>query len=137
MRPPTGTGTGDNAGDASYQARAETYARRLQEAAEAIAATGIHMGLLAQADELNGDSMNGMYAAVPNLGRYVAGWVIHPYHHWRSRMEALLEQLGAHHAPASIPIDVTGSDSRPTTASASAKTRNTAPACPTPKQRRS
>ncbi|HEY3827685.1 MAG TPA: hypothetical protein VGL57_00685 [Solirubrobacteraceae bacterium] len=98
---------GDNAGDASYQARAETYARRLQEAAEAIAATGIHVGLLAQADDWTGDWMNGMYAAVPNLGQYVAGWVIHPYHHWRSRMEALLEQLGAHHAPASIPIDVT------------------------------
>jgi hypothetical protein len=98
---------GDNAGDASYQARAETYALRLSEAAEAISATGIHVGLLAQADDWTGDWMNGMYAAVPNLSQYVAGWVIHPYHHWHSRMEALLEQLSAHHAPASIPIDVT------------------------------
>jgi hypothetical protein len=98
---------GDNAGDASYRVRAETYALRLREAAEAIAATGIHVGLLAQADDWTGDWMNGMYAAVPNLKQYVGGWVIHPYHHWRSRMEALLEQLSAHRAPASIPIDVT------------------------------
>jgi hypothetical protein len=98
---------GDNAGDASYRVRAESYALRLREADEAIAATGVHVGLLAQADDWTGDWMNGMYAAVPNLDQYVAGWVIHPYHHWRSRMEALLEQLSAHHAPASIPIDVT------------------------------
>ncbi len=98
---------GDEPGDSSYRERAENYARRFKEAAEAIAATGIHVGLLAQADDWTGDWVNGMYAAVPNLSRYVAGWTIHPYHHWRSRLEDLLEQTAAHGAPASIPIDIT------------------------------
>ncbi len=98
---------GDNAGSNSYRERAENYARRLQESAEAIAATGIHVGLLAQADDWTGDWMSGMYAAVPNLSSYVGGWTIHPYHHWRSRLEALLEQTAAHGAPATIPIDIT------------------------------
>jgi hypothetical protein len=97
----------DNAGERSYQERAENYARRLEEAAEAIAATGIHVGLLAQDDDWTGDWMNGMYAAVPNLSQYVAGWTIHPYHSWRSRIEDLLAQAAAHGAPTSIPIDVT------------------------------
>jgi hypothetical protein len=98
---------GDEPGDASYRQRAENYARRFKEAAEAISATGIHVGLLAQADDWTGDWVNGMYAAVPDLSRYVAGWTIHPYHHWRSRLEDLLEQTAAHGAPASIPIDIT------------------------------
>jgi hypothetical protein len=98
---------GDEPGDASYRERAENYARRFEEAAEAISATGIHVGLLAQADDWTGDWVNGMYAAVPDLSRYVAGWTIHPYHHWRSRLEDLLEQTAAHGAPASIPIDIT------------------------------
>jgi hypothetical protein len=97
---------GDSAGTSSYQERAENYARRLKEAAEAISATGIHVGLLAVADDWTGDWVNGMYAAVPNLSKYVAGWTIHPYHHWRSRMEDLLEQTAAH-GDTRIPIDVT------------------------------
>jgi hypothetical protein len=97
---------GDSAGTSSFQERAENYARRLKEAAEAISATGTHVGLLAVADDWTGDWVNGMYAAVPNLSRYVAGWTIHPYHHWRSRMEALLEQTAAH-GDTTIPIDVT------------------------------
>ena len=79
----------------------------MQEAAEAIAATGIHVGLLAQADDWTGDWVNGMFAAVPNLGSYVGGWTIHPYHNWRGRIEDLLEQTAAHGAPATIPIDLT------------------------------
>jgi hypothetical protein len=97
---------GDSAGTSSYQERAENYARRLEEAAEAISTTGIHVGLLAVADDWTGDWVNGMYAAVPNLSKYVAGWTIHPYHHWRSRMEDLLEQTAAH-GDTTIPIDVT------------------------------
>jgi hypothetical protein len=97
---------GDSAGASSYQERAENYARRLKEAAEAISATGIHVGLLAVADDWTGDWVNGMYAAVPNLSKYVAGWTIHPYHRWRSRMEDLLEQTAAH-GDTTIPIDVT------------------------------
>jgi hypothetical protein len=98
---------GDNAGSASYQERAENYARRLKEAAEAISTTGIHVGLLAAADDWTGDWINGMYAGVPNLSNYVAGWTIHPYHHWRSRLEDLVEQTAAHGAPTTIPIDIT------------------------------
>jgi hypothetical protein len=97
---------GDAAGDASYRERAESYARRLEEAAEAISATGVHVGLLAQADDWTGDWVNGMFAAVPTLSRYVAGWTIHPYHHWRSRLEGLLEQTAAH-GDTTIPIDIT------------------------------
>jgi hypothetical protein len=98
---------GDSAGERSYQERAENYARRFKEAAVAISSTGIDVGLLAQDDDWTGDWMNGMYAAVPDLSKYVAGWTIHPYHRWRPRMEALLEQTAAHGAPRSIPIDVT------------------------------
>jgi hypothetical protein len=97
---------GDGAGAASYRERAENYARRLREGAEAIAATGVHVGVLAQADDWTGDWVNGMYAAVPSLSRYVAGWTIHPYHQWRSRLEALLEQTAAH-GDTTIPIDIT------------------------------
>ncbi|MGH2853393.1 MAG: hypothetical protein ACRDLF_04280 [Solirubrobacteraceae bacterium] len=97
---------GDSAGTRSYQERAENYARRLQEAAEAISATGIHVGLLAQADDWTGDWVNSMYAAVPNLSRYVAGWTIHPYHHWHDRLEGLLAQTAAH-GDTTIPVDIT------------------------------
>jgi hypothetical protein len=98
---------GDGAGDASYRERAEGYARRLREAAQAIDATGVHVGLLAQADDWTGDWMDGMYAAVPDLGQYVGGWVIHPYHRWRARLEDLLAQAAEHGAPRTIPIDIT------------------------------
>ncbi len=99
---------GDEPGDLSYQERAETYAIRFRQAAEAIATTGIHVGLLAQADDTSGDWVNGMYAAVPNLSKYVAGWTIHPYGPtWRGRLEDLIAQTAAHGAPATIPIDIT------------------------------
>lgn len=98
----------DNAGERSYQERAEDYAKRFKEAAEAIAATGIHVGLLAQADDWTGDWVSGMYSAVPNLSQYVAGWTIHPYGpSWRSRLKDLIEQTTSHGAPSTIPIDIT------------------------------
>jgi hypothetical protein len=97
---------GDGAGTASYRERAENYARRFKEAAQAIAATGTHVGLLAQEDDWTGDWINAMYSAVPDLSNYVAGWTIHPYHHWRSRMEAFLAQTAAH-GDTTIPVDVT------------------------------
>jgi hypothetical protein len=97
---------GDSAGASSYRERAENYARRFKEAAQAISARGVPVGLLAQADDWTGDWVNGMYAAVPDLGRYVAGWTIHPYHRWRSRIEALLEQT-QNHGDTTKPIDMT------------------------------
>jgi hypothetical protein len=97
---------GDGAGDASYQERAGNYALRFKEAAEAAAGTGV--GLLAQADDWTGDWVNGMYATVPDLSNYVAGWVIHPYGTgWRPRLQDLLSQTAAHGAPSTIPVDIT------------------------------
>jgi hypothetical protein len=98
----------DNAGEPSYQARAQTYAIRLKEAAEAIAAGGVKVGLLAVAEDWTGDWMNGMFQAVPNLGSYVAGWVSHPYGSgWKSKIEDIISQAKAHGAPSTIPIDIT------------------------------
>ncbi len=99
---------GDSAGTPSYQARAQTYAVRLKEAAEAIAATGIKVGVLAVADDPSGNWMNGMFQAVPNLGNYVSGWVTHPYGTYgRTKLLGVIQQTAAHGAPSNIPIDVT------------------------------
>jgi hypothetical protein len=99
---------GDSAGAASYTARAKSYAIRFKEAAEAISATGIKVGLLADADDPTGDWMNGMFAAVPNLGNYVGGWISHPYGTGaKSKLMGVINQTAAHGASSSIPIDVT------------------------------
>jgi hypothetical protein len=99
---------GDSAESASYTSRAQNYALRLKEAAEAISATGVKVGLLAQADDWTGNWVNGMFSAVPNLGSYVAGWTIHPYGtSWEGRLQDLLKQTAAHGAPSNIPIDIT------------------------------
>ncbi len=100
---------GDRPGSPSFMARAETYAVRFKEAAEAIAAGGEHVGLLAQDEDTSGEWMKAMYTAVPQLTRYVAGWTIHPYggeQYNRERLEALIEQT-AEHGAATIPVDVT------------------------------
>jgi hypothetical protein len=98
----------DNAGAPSYQARAQTYAVRLKEAAEAIGATGIKVGVLAVADDPSGNWMNGMFQAVPNLGNYVSGWVTHPYGTYgKTKLLGVINQTAAHGAPSSIPIDIT------------------------------
>ena len=99
---------GDNAGTPSYQARAQTYAVRVKEASEAIAATGVKVGVLAQADDPSGNWVNGMYQAVPNLANYVSGWVVHPYGtSGKGKITGLLQQTAAHGAPSNIPIDIT------------------------------
>ncbi len=99
---------GDSAGAPSYQARAQTYAVRLREAAEAIGATGIKVGVLAVADDPSGNWMNGMFQAVPNLGNYVSGWVTHPYGTYgKTKLLGVLAQTAAHGAPSNIPIDIT------------------------------
>lgn len=100
---------GDSPGSPSFMARAETYAVRFKEAAEAIAASGKQVGLLAQDEDTTGDWMKGMYTAVPQLTRYVTGWTIHPYggeQYNRERLEALIAQT-AEHGAATIPIDIT------------------------------
>jgi hypothetical protein len=97
---------GDSAGTKSYRERAENYARRLKEASEAIKATGLPVGLLAQEDDETGNWINGMYAAVPEFGRYVSAWTIHPFNKWQSRLRALLEQTDTH-GDATKPVDIT------------------------------
>jgi hypothetical protein len=99
---------GDSAGTASFKLRAETYALRLKEASEAISATGIKVGLLAQAEDWTGDWMNAMFSVVPKLGNYIAGWVSHPYGTgWHTKIEDIIKQAAAHGASASLPIDIT------------------------------
>ncbi len=71
---------GDGYRSASYQERARLYALRVREAAEVLNPHGI--GVLAQAEDGGSGSntwVKEMFASVPNLSRYVAAWVIHPY----------------------------------------------------------
>ncbi len=105
----SGAQYGVRKGEAAYTTLAETYATRFREAAEAIDATGTGVGLLAQDDDETGDWINGMYSAVPDLTKYVAGWTIHPYggeQYNRDRFADLIAQTAEHGASA-IPIDVT------------------------------
>jgi hypothetical protein len=99
----------DEPGDASYRLRAEEYAVRVKEAAQAIKSSGSTVGLLVQDDDRSGDWMNGMYAAVPELTQYVAGWTMHPYggrEYNEYRFRDLMQQA-AEHGASSVPIDVT------------------------------
>jgi len=99
----------DEPGDASYRLRAEAYAVRVKEAAQSIQSRGSTVGLLVQADDTSGDWINGMYAAVPDLTKYVAGWTMHPYggrEYNEYRFRTLIKQATEHGA-SSVPIDVT------------------------------
>jgi hypothetical protein len=99
---------GDEPGKPSFTARAQTYAVRLKESAEAISAGGVKVGLLAVSEDWTGDWMNGMFSAVPNLGSYITGWISHPYGTgWKTKIEDIIKQAAAHGAPATLPIDVT------------------------------
>jgi hypothetical protein len=93
-----------------YASRAQTYALRFAEAANAIKASDPGVGLLAQGSSGNAGPIwvESMFKAVPDLGALVAGWTIHPYGpNWRARFEELIAQTAAQGAPSSIPIDVT------------------------------
>jgi len=99
----------DEPGATSYRLRAEAYAVRVKEAAQSIASAGSTVGLLVQADDTSGDWINGMYAAVPDLTKYVAGWTMHSYggrEYNEYRFHALIKQA-AEHGASSVPIDVT------------------------------
>ena len=51
-----------------------------------------------------------MFAAVPNLGRMVDGWTVHPYGPrdiWKPKLDRLVAQTAANGAPGTIPIDIT------------------------------
>jgi hypothetical protein len=104
---------GDSFSDASYANRAAQYATRLAQARAAIAMTGRDVGLLAQADDggrVSSVWVDHMFQAVPNLGKLVDGWTVHPYgprSRWQPKIDRLIAATAAHGAPASIPIDVT------------------------------
>jgi hypothetical protein len=108
---------GDGYRDASYQARARAYAVDVKEAAEASRPYGV--GVLCQAEDGGSGSatwVNEMFAAVPALSSYVAGWVIHPYDNATSvaakdgygvpKMVRMVANLAAH-GDTTIPIDST------------------------------
>lgn len=108
---------GDGYQDASYRERARVYALRVKEAAEALAPHGI--GVLAQAEDGGSGSpvwVDEMFAAVPDLSRYVAGWTIHPYSNQRTaaepdtlgvpKMQRMVADLAAE-GDTTTPIDVT------------------------------
>ena len=95
---------------AGYASRAQEYAIRFAESAEAIKAVNPGVGLLAQGDSGNAGSIwiENMFKAVPNLGQLVGGWTIHPYGPgFRPRLEALVKETAAQGAPSTIPIDIT------------------------------
>jgi hypothetical protein len=104
---------GDNWSSPSYKARAGLYATRFAQAHAAIAGTGRAVGLLAQGDDGGTGSanwVNAMFDAVPNLGRMVDGWAVHPYGPrgtWKAKLDRLIAQTAARGAPATIPIDIT------------------------------
>jgi hypothetical protein len=97
-----------------YAERARAYALAFRAAQQAISGSrgNPRVGLLAQAD-YGGDGdewVNGMFDAVPNLGRLVAGWTVHTYgprSRWQRSLDALISQTGARGASSRIPIYIT------------------------------
>jgi len=102
-------------GCGAYPERARSYALAVRQAQEAIAAPlgNPRVGVLAIADDGGTGSsawVQGMFSAVPDLGRRVAGWTAHPYGpraHWQALLDRLVAQTRAQGAPASVPIYIT------------------------------
>jgi hypothetical protein len=96
----------------SYIARAQSYAQRARDAADAIRAANPNVGLLAQAD--NGGSgtsqwVDGMFSAVPDLNKHVAGWTAHPYGP-KSRYGPIMDKAmsdTAKHGDTTLPFFIT------------------------------
>jgi hypothetical protein len=99
---------GDGPSNASYRTRARTYAERFVEAAKALAP--YHVGLLAQAsDGGTGSSVwvDEMFAAEPELTKYVSGWTVHPYGtNGPAEMTRMIADL-SRHGDTTLPIDIT------------------------------
>ncbi len=94
---------------ATYSSRAQTYALRAADAANAIRAANPKVGLLAQGDDaVNGTAwVTSMLEAVPNLADLVAGWTIHPYGpSWATRIDSTIDAAKAAGAR-DLPIWVT------------------------------
>jgi hypothetical protein len=97
----------------AFAERARGYALALKAAQEAVDGPlgNPHVGLLAIGDDGGTGSANwvdGMFSAVPDLGRRIAGWTAHPYGpHWRQLLDDLVSQTGARGAPSTLPIFIT------------------------------
>lgn len=106
----------------SYTARAQTYAERARDAQEAIdsPAGNPNVGLLVQGD--SGDCnwqaprsdpcsqwVDGMFSAVPDLNKRIAGWTAHPYGPPTSYMANMQRVVAntAKHGDTTLPIFIT------------------------------
>lgn len=95
------------------QKRGGEYALRVRDAFQAIQAAGNpQVGLLVQADNANqSDNWVGqMYAAVPDVHEYAAGWTVHPYGprtKWQNRIDDVIADTARYGAPDTIPVDIT------------------------------
>jgi len=89
----------------TYATRAQTYALRARDAANAVRAANPNVGLLAIGDNaVNGTAwVVNMLQAVPNLDDLVAGWTVHPYGpNWASRVDSTINSTrnaGARNVP--------------------------------------
>ena len=92
--------------------RGGEYAERARDAAAALRKAGGEppVGLLVQADDggAGGHWVGAMFDAVPDLGRRVAGWTIHPYGRaYAERIDHLLSETERAGAPKDVPVFVT------------------------------
>ena len=99
----------------SYTSRAQNYALRAKDAVDAInnpSSGNPGVGLLAQGD--NGGCgcsqwVDGMFSAVPDLNKRIAGWTIHPYGP-KSRYGPIMDQAvrdTAKHGDTTLPFFIT------------------------------
>jgi hypothetical protein len=95
------------------QKRGGEYAQRVRDAFQAIQAAGNpEVGLLVQADNANQSDnwIAQMYAAVPNIHAYAAGWTVHPYgprSRWQDRIDEVVTETARRGAPSTMSIDIT------------------------------
>jgi hypothetical protein len=93
-----------------YANLATQYALRFKDAKAAVTAANPSVGLLAIADTPGNwpQWMDAVFAAVPNFGSLVSGWVVHPYGPtWQSNIDNALAQVASHGAPSTTPIYAT------------------------------
>lgn len=87
--------------------RGAEYARSAVVASKAAKAAGV--GLFIQADDANQVDgwINQMYGEVPDLHRYAAAWIVHPYGpQWRRRLDWAIARTDEQGAPR-LPIAIT------------------------------
>jgi hypothetical protein len=102
-------------GCAAYAERARAYALAVKIAQEAIdgPAGNTQVGLLAIGDDAgtgSADWVQGMFSAVPDLDRRVAGWTAHTYgprSHWQPLLDQLGVQMQGHGVAATLPVYIT------------------------------